>query len=132
DEAVVDYLERCYPGVRADAATVERLLAGIADLDLSNDEVLQLINMAPTDMMYLYGLWEDCDQRFSEEQLERVCELVKRHLPLPSLQTAPETAAAEATEASEATEAAEETAAGGEKRQLESSTGTPQSKKQKV
>lgn len=51
--------------------------------------LLRLINMAPTDMMYLYGLWEDCDQRFSEEQLERVCSLDdvqkagSRTVPLP-------------------------------------------------
>ena len=35
--------------------------------------------MAPVETMYLYSLCEDCENRFSEEDLQRICHLVDGH-----------------------------------------------------
>mmetsp|Transcript_76965 Transcript_76965/g.156673 ORF Transcript_76965/g.156673 Transcript_76965/m.156673 type:complete len:169 (+) Transcript_76965:57-563(+) len=84
DTKLLTWLENCYPAVGTKRAAVDEFLAGIADLELADDEVLQLINLAPVETMYLYSLCEDCENRFSEEDLQRICDLVKKHL-LPSL-----------------------------------------------
>lgn len=83
DTKLLKWLENCYPAVTAKRANIDEFLAEIADLELEDDDVLQLINLAPVEPMYLYSLCEDCETRFSEEDLQRICNLVKKHL-LPS------------------------------------------------
>ncbi|CAK9091045.1 unnamed protein product [Durusdinium trenchii] len=41
DKQLLNYLETCYPGIQAKRAAIDEFLAGIADLELSDDEVLQ-------------------------------------------------------------------------------------------
>eukprot|EP00438_Fugacium_kawagutii_P003120 Skav222835 [mRNA] locus=scaffold1338:134845:135060:- [translate_table: standard] len=71
--------------------------------------------------MYLYSLCEDCEGRFSEEDLQRICNLVKKHLlPSPPI---------EGTDSAEAAEAAEAEAPQAEQ---DSTAVEPPTKKQKV
>mmetsp|Transcript_15068 Transcript_15068/g.16335 ORF Transcript_15068/g.16335 Transcript_15068/m.16335 type:complete len:112 (+) Transcript_15068:117-452(+) len=47
DTKLLKWLENCYPAVTAKRAAIEEFLAEIADLELADDDVLQLINLAP-------------------------------------------------------------------------------------
>lgn len=54
--------------------------------DLEVAEKLQLVNSAPTSMPVLYALIEECEQRFSEDQLLKILELCSQYLssePVP-------------------------------------------------
>jgi hypothetical protein len=56
-------------------------------LDLEKAEKLQLINSAPSAMPVLYALVEECELRFSQEQLELLLTLCRGYLgeePSPS------------------------------------------------
>mmetsp|Transcript_75110 Transcript_75110/g.199460 ORF Transcript_75110/g.199460 Transcript_75110/m.199460 type:complete len:159 (-) Transcript_75110:246-722(-) len=78
---VAEYLERCYgTAVRADEAALERMLAALAEFPLTEGEVLQILNLAPCDPVFFYGICRDCDRRLTEEQVDRLCDLVRHHL----------------------------------------------------
>mmetsp|Transcript_74623 Transcript_74623/g.205745 ORF Transcript_74623/g.205745 Transcript_74623/m.205745 type:complete len:339 (-) Transcript_74623:58-1074(-) len=84
---VTEYLERCYPAVmRADEEGISKFLAKLADIQLADgeglqsSEVLQILNIAPCDPVFLHGICRDCDRRFTDEQVDRICGLVRHHL----------------------------------------------------
>jgi len=77
----VDYLERCYPlVVRTDQRAVSQLLRELSKFPLTDGEVLQLINLAPSDPVFFHGFCRECEERFTDEQIDRLCDLVTRHL----------------------------------------------------
>eukprot|EP00913_Durusdinium_trenchii_P014943 g14017.t1 len=63
DKQLLNYLETCYPGIQAKRAAID-----------------EIINLTPTEPLYFYSLCEDCEKRFSEEDVERIGALVKQHL----------------------------------------------------
>eukprot|EP00439_Symbiodinium_sp_Y106_P070583 s689_g12.t1 len=96
NERMASYLERCSPLVsKHDNAAVGRFLEGLADLgkkDFTDDEVLQLVNMGPIDPLYIFGICEDSDRRFSDSDLQHICGLAQQHLGATSLAPDPESA----------------------------------------
>ncbi|CAE7378482.1 recA, partial [Symbiodinium necroappetens] len=84
NERMASYLERCSPLVtKHDNAAVGRFLDGLAELgkkDFADDEVLQLVNMGPIDPLYIFGICEDSDRRFGENDLQQICGLAQQHL----------------------------------------------------
>lgn len=56
--------------------------------ELEKAERLQLVNSAPSSEPVLYNLIEDCEQRFPEDRVQRLLELVQEHLgyePMPEM-----------------------------------------------
>eukprot|EP00445_Apocalathium_hangoei_P005723 CAMPEP_0203843168 /NCGR_PEP_ID=MMETSP0359-20131031/2438_1 /ASSEMBLY_ACC=CAM_ASM_000338 /TAXON_ID=268821 /ORGANISM="Scrippsiella Hangoei, Strain SHTV-5" /LENGTH=341 /DNA_ID=CAMNT_0050757903 /DNA_START=24 /DNA_END=1049 /DNA_ORIENTATION=+ len=75
--SVTQYLERCYPVVqRADEDGIREFLAKVADFPLSRAEVLQIIDLTPTDPVFFDGLCQD----LSDEQADQLAALVRQHL----------------------------------------------------
>merc|ERR1712224_936070 len=80
-KTVLLYLEEGYPGIRrADEAAVSAFLESIASVRLSEAEVLQILNLMPSDPVIFYKICQDCDERFSEDQVDELCALVVYHL----------------------------------------------------
>lgn len=52
----------------------------IKKFQLEKIEVLQLINIAPRSLPVLYNVIEECDQRFSNEDMDEILDLVAKHL----------------------------------------------------
>lgn len=77
----VDYLERCYPLVQhVDERAVSQLLRQLSKFPLTDSEALQVINLAPTDPVSFHRFCRDCEERFTDAQIDRVCDLVTRGL----------------------------------------------------
>jgi len=53
------------------------------NLQLSKDEVIQLINNRPTSAVEIQLLLENSEERFSEEQVEKLIQIVEECLPAP-------------------------------------------------
>lgn len=49
---------------------------------LEKAEKLQILNLLPRTMVVLYAIIEDCDQRFSEQECEKMIELVDKNFPV--------------------------------------------------
>lgn len=49
----------------------------IKRFELEKAEVLQLINITPQSLPVLYNVIEECDQRFSNEEMEELLRLVE-------------------------------------------------------
>jgi len=80
-KCVMEYLQRCYPAaIRLDDATIGKFLVSIVDYGLTDAEVLQVLNLAPCDPVFFHGFCSGCDARFSQEQVDQLCDLVKHHL----------------------------------------------------
>lgn len=78
---VILYLERCYPAVRrCTESHLQSFLDEMAEFPLTELEVLQLLNHAAVEPVYVYGLVEECNTKFSEEQVGRICDIVQKHL----------------------------------------------------
>lgn len=73
----VEYLERCYSVIsKVDEVKAQRFLDGASDYDLSEDQVVQLLNFAPTDPVFLDAF---CPGLLEEDQ-DRLVALVQEHL----------------------------------------------------
>jgi len=59
---------------------VSMFLSHVLDFGLTDAEVLQIVNLAPCDPVFYHGFCRDCDRRFTEEQVDRLCDLVKHYL----------------------------------------------------
>lgn len=78
---VSEYLERCYPSMRlADEAAISAFLSAAAGFPLTEEEVLQIVNLAPTDPVFFHGILHNCDARMTDAQIDRLCALVQHHL----------------------------------------------------
>lgn len=66
------YLEKNGAGTIPSQENFVELMTFLNTLDLMKVEKLQIVNSLPRSMVHLYGLVEECDQRFSED----VCELI--------------------------------------------------------
>lgn len=89
------------------------LMTYLNTLDLMKIEKLQIVNSLPRSMVHLYGLVEECDQRFDEATCEALLEKVNELVPLPEEEEAEE----EEAEAEE--EAVEEAVAGADAAETE-------------
>eukprot|EP00927_Polykrikos_kofoidii_P038996 TRINITY_DN33440_c0_g1_i1.p1 TRINITY_DN33440_c0_g1~~TRINITY_DN33440_c0_g1_i1.p1 ORF type:complete len:342 (+),score=66.63 TRINITY_DN33440_c0_g1_i1:36-1028(+) len=77
-QRLVEYFERCYPGVKQiDESTVGRFLEGVVNIPFTDDEVLHILNMTPCDPVFLHGMCRNCDSRFTEKEVDFVCCLIQ-------------------------------------------------------
>ncbi|KAL3231443.1 DNA-directed RNA polymerase III subunit RPC9 [Nakaseomyces bracarensis] len=52
------------------------LVTRLNEFDLFQAEKLQIVNQMPVQIVHLYSIVEECDTRFSEEQIEQILALV--------------------------------------------------------
>lgn len=60
---------------------IHAFLEAIKEFKLTKAEKLQLINLRPTTPVEMQLIIEDSEERLTEEQVERLIELVEHHLP---------------------------------------------------
>lgn len=53
----------------------------LSQYKLEKVEKLQIINSAPYSLVNLYSIVEECDQRFSEQEIEDILQIVQTHFP---------------------------------------------------
>ncbi|PIA16139.1 hypothetical protein COEREDRAFT_81573 [Coemansia reversa NRRL 1564] len=53
----------------------------LGGLDLTKAEIMQIINHRPKSLVELHLIVEECDERFSVEELERIVETILETLP---------------------------------------------------
>lgn len=62
------------------AQNISEFVANIKRFDLEKAEVLQLINTAPQSLPVLFNVIEECDQRFSEQDMDEILQLSQQYL----------------------------------------------------
>ncbi|CCK72995.1 DNA-directed RNA polymerase III subunit RPC17 KNAG_0M01420 [Huiozyma naganishii CBS 8797] len=60
-------------------ATFSELMRELNSYELLKVEKLQIVNQLPTNMVHLFALVEECDARFSEEQIDAMLATVARY-----------------------------------------------------
>lgn len=76
-------------------------MEAIRSYDLEKAEVLQLINLAPRSVPVLFNTIEECEQRFTDEQIDEILGLCETYL---GFEPVPEVEAQEGEEQAEDTE----------------------------
>lgn len=56
------------------------LVQGLNQFELFQAEKLQIVNQMPVQIVHLYSIVEECDTRFTEEQIEQILALVAQHI----------------------------------------------------
>lgn len=59
--------------------TFGELIAQLNQFDLFKAEKLQIANQLPTTMVHLYAVVEECDTRFTEEQIEQILGIASKY-----------------------------------------------------
>lgn len=81
DSRVAEYLQRCYPVVcRSDGDATRSLLAELAKYPLTEQQVVQILNLAPSDPVIYYGMLKDTVDQLADGEVEYICALVTHHL----------------------------------------------------
>ncbi|KAJ2794289.1 hypothetical protein H4R21_005559 [Coemansia helicoidea] len=63
------------------ADQIAALKSQLAGLELTKAELLQITNLRPKSLVELHLIIEECDERFSVEELEQLLELIRETLP---------------------------------------------------
>ncbi|KAH1153104.1 hypothetical protein GLYMA_18G039600v4 [Glycine max] len=79
---VYDYLVDTAASVQT-RESINEFLTSVKQHDLAKAEVLNILNIGPAAEVELYPIIEDCDERFGDEGVLEIVELVKKTLPLP-------------------------------------------------
>ncbi|XP_058775175.1 uncharacterized protein LOC131649429 [Vicia villosa] len=80
---VYDYLVNTAAGSQT-RESVKEYLTSIKQHELSEAEVLNVLNIRPAAEVELFHIIEDCAIRFPDEQIAEIVELVEKTLPAPS------------------------------------------------
>lgn len=75
------YLSKNAGGSYPDAEAFTELMTFLNKFELMKAEKLQIVNSLPRSMVHLYGLVEECDQRFDEETCESILAKVSELVP---------------------------------------------------
>ncbi|CCF58337.1 hypothetical protein KAFR_0E01830 [Kazachstania africana CBS 2517] len=67
------------PLCRLNDKTFSEFVLKLNKFDLFKAEKLQIVNQLPANMVHLYSIVEECDSRFSEEQIDEILEIVKEY-----------------------------------------------------
>ncbi|CEI99802.1 hypothetical protein RMCBS344292_13882 [Rhizopus microsporus] len=62
-------------------AQVTNFLEAISQFDLTKAEKLQMLNLRPKSAVEIYLVIEECEERFSEEDLENMINIIMQTLP---------------------------------------------------
>ena len=79
----IKHLEKT-PCKHQDGETIENFMKALAPYDFTKAEKLQLLNLRPTSVVEVQLIIEELDERLkTEEELEKLIELIEQKLPLP-------------------------------------------------
>ena len=78
DHKVVQYCKRTGAAMddKAAKATTSRLISSMAKFDFSKEEILQLINFRPKELVDLHTIIDECEDRFSDTELEELLQIL--------------------------------------------------------
>lgn len=77
------YLSQNAGGSFPSTEAFTELMVFLNQFELMKVEKLQIVNALPRSMVHLYGLVEECDQRFNEESCESILAKINELVPLP-------------------------------------------------
>lgn len=76
------YLSKNAGGSYPNAEAFTSLMTFLNQFELMKVEKLQIVNSLPRSMVHLYGLVEECDQRFNETTCESILAKINELVPL--------------------------------------------------
>lgn len=65
------------PITKLNDGSFTKLMKSLNEFALFKAEKLQIVNQLPTNMVHLYAIVEECDSRFSEDQVTKILEIVQ-------------------------------------------------------
>ncbi|ORE04780.1 hypothetical protein BCV72DRAFT_231037 [Rhizopus microsporus var. microsporus] len=77
---LTEYLKQTPVGSQT-PAQVTNFLEAISQFDLTRAEKLQILNLRPKSAVEIYLVIEECEERFSEEDLENMINIIMQTLP---------------------------------------------------
>ncbi|XP_039682727.1 DNA-directed RNA polymerase III subunit RPC9 [Medicago truncatula] len=86
---VYDYLVKTPAGSQT-RESVKEYFTAIKQHDLSEAEVLNVLNIRPASEVEIYHIIEDCEERFPDEEVTEIVEKVGNTLPAPPDKATPE------------------------------------------
>lgn len=63
---------------------IESLLRHFSSIALTKAEKLQILNLRPSSLLELHLIIEECEERFSQDQMEEILRAIELILPLPT------------------------------------------------
>jgi len=72
----------CAPTCKQKKSSLKKLLAGLNGFALTKAEKLQIINLLPRSLVELHLILEECEERFSEEDMVAILKVVKACRPV--------------------------------------------------
>lgn len=78
---ISQYLSKNAGGSYPSLDAFGQLMAFLNQFELMKAEKLQIVNSLPRSMVHLYGLVEECDQRFDEEVCESILAKINEVVP---------------------------------------------------
>jgi len=79
-EAIQHLSAPFHASLRQNEASIARLVKDLAPYGLTKAEKLQIVNLAPTDLVELYVIVEELEDRLSDEKTQEILTLVRRSL----------------------------------------------------
>lgn len=76
----ISYLSKT-PAVQQSEDSITSVMKELASFQLEKIEKLQILNSAPHSLVNLYAIVEECDQRFTEEECERILFIMSNYFP---------------------------------------------------
>lgn len=72
--------ERRAPITKMNDESFTELMNKLNQFDLYKIEKLQIVNQLPTNMVYLFAIVEECDSRFSEDQINEILKIISSYI----------------------------------------------------
>ncbi|XP_061370218.1 uncharacterized protein LOC133312942 isoform X2 [Gastrolobium bilobum] len=69
---------------------INEFLTGVKQHDLAKAEILNILNIRPVASVGIYPILENCEERFPDEEVTEMVELVKKTMPPPPVKMKPE------------------------------------------
>ncbi|CCH45831.1 DNA-directed RNA polymerase III subunit [Wickerhamomyces ciferrii] len=75
------YFENIGPVPQQNIENITQMMKDLSKFKLEKIEKLQIINSAPQSLVTLYAVIEECDQRFNEQEIEEILQIIQTHFP---------------------------------------------------
>ncbi|GEQ67281.1 hypothetical protein JCM33374_g945 [Metschnikowia sp. JCM 33374] len=79
---ILSYLGKTAVGHITSEASFGELMGFLNTFDMMKAEKLQIVNSLPRSMVHLYGLVEECDQRFDEDACQSIIDKIDELFPV--------------------------------------------------
>lgn len=80
DESEEAKQQRKAPITKMNDESFIELMNKLDAFDLYKIEKLQIVNQLPTNMVYLFSIVEECDSRFTEDQIDEILEIISSYI----------------------------------------------------